>query len=131
MLRDINKAYVGFYQPLKAPQPATDSVSMQFAGPETKPSWRSVEAMSGQSAGGMDSRVTGRQAGEKVSASLSEGGCDEVVDSYILIVGLEMLYQYSTKMLFTRQSLLDKGASLITQQLHRQNIRCIAVYYFN
>ena len=79
MLRDINKAYVGFYQPCKAPQPGTDSVSLRFAGPETKPSSQSVEAMSGHNADGMDSRVTGRQAGEKVSASLSEGGCDAVV----------------------------------------------------
>ena len=118
MLRDINKAYVGFYQPLKAPQPGTDSVSMQFAGPETKPSWQSVEAMSGHNADGMDSRVTGRQAGEKVSASLSEGGCDEVVDSYILIVGLEMLYQYFTKIFFTPKPLLDKVASPITQPKH-------------
>ena len=73
MLRDINKAYVGFYQPCKAPQPGTDSVSMQFAGSETKPSSQSVEAMSGQSVGVMDSMLTGRQAGEKVSASVSEG----------------------------------------------------------
>ena len=69
MLRDINKAYVGFYQPRKVPQPGIDSVSMQFAGPETKPLSQSVEAMSCQSGSGMDSRLTGKQAGEKVSAS--------------------------------------------------------------